>query len=120
MTVDANTLNAGQLDPALANAIVQIQTEHLDLAPAHATAFHHSNIVVVVMDRVLTNAEKLLAQNGSYADVAEVRHLFQQEMESDFRAAVERLTGRKVIAFMSANNLEPDLAAEIFILDMPL
>jgi uncharacterized protein YbcI len=120
VNVQANRLNDGRLDFALADAIARIQTEHLDLAPAHATAFHHSNIVVVVMDRVLSNAEKLLAQNGSSADVAEVRHLFQQEMETDFRSAVERLTGQKVIAFLSANHLEPDLAAEIFILDAPL
>jgi len=119
VNVDANRLNA-ELDSALAEAIARIQTEHLDLAPAHTTAFHHSNIVVVVMGRVLTHAEKLLAQNGSHGDVAAVRHLFQQEMETDFRAAVERLTGHKVIAFLSANNLEPDLAAEVFILDAPL
>ena len=104
----------------MANALARIETEHLDLAPEDATAFYHSNIVVVVMRDVLSNAEKLLAQNGSRDDVAEVRQLFQREMETDFRAAVARLTGQKVIAFLSANNLEPDLAAEIFILDAPL
>jgi uncharacterized protein YbcI len=72
------------------------------------------------MHGVLTNAEKHLAQNGSHGDVAEVRHLFQREMETDLRDAVERLTGQNVIAFMSANNLEPDLAAEIFVLDASL
>jgi uncharacterized protein YbcI len=118
--LEAKRLNGGQLNSALANALSRIQAEHLDLGPASATAFHHGNIVVVVMDGVLTNAEKLLAQNGSRADVAEVRHLFQQEMETDFRASVEQLTGQKVIAFLSANNLEPDVAAEIFILDAPL
>ena len=29
------------------------------------------------------------------------------------------LTGRKVVAFMSANHIDPDLAAEIFVLDGP-
>ncbi|HTP18470.1 MAG TPA: hypothetical protein VMJ65_02630 [Solirubrobacteraceae bacterium] len=37
-------------------------------------------------------------------------------MEDDFRAAVERLTGRKVLAFFGTNHLEPDVAAEKFIL----
>ena len=32
-------------------------------------------------------------------------------------AVVERLTERKVRAFMSANHLRPDAAAEIFLLD---
>lgn len=30
---------------------------------------------------------------------------------------VAELTGRRVIAFMSANSLDPDLASEIYVLD---
>jgi hypothetical protein len=41
-------------------------------------------------------------------------------MEGDFRDAVERLTGRQVTALMSENQLQPDVAAAIFILDAPL
>jgi hypothetical protein len=32
-------------------------------------------------------------------------------------AAVEGLTERKVIAFMSENHIEPDMAAEVFVLE---
>ena len=49
--------------------------------------------------------------------MSEARGLFRQEMEADLRAVVERLTGRKVLAFLSANHIEPDVAAAIFILD---
>jgi hypothetical protein len=35
------------------------------------------------------------------------------------REAVERLSGRKVIALISANQIVPDVAAELFILDGP-
>jgi len=66
--------------------------------------------VVAVMHDVLTNAEKALARSGCQGEVAEIRQLFQDAMEADFRGAVERLTGRKVIAFVGANHLEPDLA----------
>jgi uncharacterized protein YbcI len=37
-------------------------------------------------------------------------------MQSDMVAAVEEATGRSVIAFMSDNHVEPDLACEIFVL----
>ena len=37
-------------------------------------------------------------------------------MRADLVTAVEGLTGRSVAAFMSANHIEPDLAAEIFVL----
>ena len=40
-------------------------------------------------------------------------------MEADFRTAIERLTGRKVTAFISGNHLDPDVACELFILDDP-
>ena len=33
------------------------------------------------------------------------------------RAAVERLTGRRVIAFLSANHHEPDASVEVFLLE---
>jgi len=41
-------------------------------------------------------------------------------MEQDLRAAVERLTGRRVIAFIGGNEVDPDVAAEVFVLDAPL
>jgi hypothetical protein len=38
-------------------------------------------------------------------------------MRDDLVAIVERCTGRTVAAFMSANHFNPDLAAEIFVLE---
>jgi uncharacterized protein YbcI len=72
------------------------------------------------MHGVLNNAEKALAQNGGHDDIDQARRLFRQVMAGDFRAAVERLTGRRVIAFFGASHLEPDVAAEIFVLDAPV
>jgi uncharacterized protein YbcI len=69
------------------------------------------------MREVMTNAEKTLAQSGSGSEVTNMRRLFQQTMETDFRAAVERLTERKVVAFISGNHMDPDIAVEMFILD---
>jgi hypothetical protein len=62
----------------------------------------------------------VLTRSGSHGDVSEVRGLFREVMEADFRTVVERLTGRRVIAFFGADHLEPDVAAEIFILDTPV
>ena len=38
-------------------------------------------------------------------------------MREEAVAAVEQLIGRKVIAFMSTNHIDPDLAVEIFVLE---
>ena len=71
------------------------------------------------MNDVLTHAERSLANAHHNDAVTHMRHLFQETMEADFRGAVERLTGRKVIAFISGNHVDPDIAAELFILDGP-
>ena len=113
-------MRGGDLNVALTKALVRIQREHLDRGPANAIAFHGDDVVIVVMHDVLTKAEKLLTRNGKDGDIAKLRHRCQEEMEGDFRDAVERLTGRKVTAFLSGNNLDPDVAAEIFLLDAPL
>jgi len=38
-------------------------------------------------------------------------------MRADLIEIVERHLGRKVIAFMSQNHIDPDLAVEVFVLE---
>ena len=53
-------------------------------------------------------------------DVGELRELFLEHMAGDFREAVERLTGRKVVALLTVSHLDADVAAALFVLDKPL
>jgi uncharacterized protein YbcI len=115
--VDGNRLRGGELNSALTRELVGIHTEYLGRGPASASTFYRGNVVVTLMRDVLTRAEKVLAQKGRHRDVTEAHGLFRGEMEADLRAVVERLTGQKVLAFLSANHIEPDVAAAIFILD---
>jgi hypothetical protein len=48
-----------------------------------------------------------------------MRQLYQDAMRGEFTEAVERLTGRSVVAFISGNHVDPDIAVEMFILDGP-
>jgi uncharacterized protein YbcI len=113
-------LKGGELNAAVTSALVGIHTEYLGRGPNTASTFHHGNVLATLMYDVLTPAEKSLTRHGHVDAVTQIRHLFQETMEDDFRAAVERLTGRKVLAFISGNQLDPDIAAEMFILDQPL
>ena len=45
------------------------------------------------------------------------RVAFQTDSEDEFTAAIERLTGRRVVAFMSANQTSPGIACELFFLE---
>jgi uncharacterized protein YbcI len=109
----------GELNAAITSALVGIHTEYLGRGPRRASTFHYGNVLVTLMHDVLTPAEKSLTRTNQTEAVDHIRHLFQETMAADFRAAVERLTGRKVLAFISGNHLDPDIAAELFILDGP-
>jgi uncharacterized protein YbcI len=113
-------LSGGELNAALTSALVGIHTEYLGRGPKTASTFHYDNILVTLMHDVLTQAERALTKTNRDDAVTNIRHLFQKTMQADFTTAVERLTDRKVVAFISGNHVDPDIAAEIFILDAPV
>jgi uncharacterized protein YbcI len=112
-------LMGGELNAAITSALVGIHTEYLGRGPRRASTFHYGNVLVTLMHDVLTHAEKSLTETGQIEAVDRIRHLFQETMKAELREAVERLTGRKVLAFISGNHVDPDIAAELFILDGP-
>ncbi len=116
MTGNARPAGDG-LHQEITDALVGIHTRYLGHTPASAATFQHDNVMVTLMQEVLNKAEKILAQNGARQQVGATRELYRQEMEGDLRAAVERLTGRNVVAFIGASQLDQDVAAEIFVLD---
>jgi hypothetical protein len=50
--------------------------------------------------------------------VLAIRGTYQESMRSELTAIVERLSGRKVAAFMTANHVNPDVAIESFVLEL--
>jgi uncharacterized protein YbcI len=117
MATEKVSLMGGELNAALSSAVVGIYRTHLGRGPRGASTLHSGDVVTVVMREVMSHAEKTLAQSGSGRDVTNMRRLFQEAMEMDLRDAVERLTDRRVIAFISGNHVDPDVAVETFILD---
>lgn len=113
-------LTGGELNAALTDELVSVHSGYLGRGPKTASTFHRGNVVVTLMHDVLTKAEKALAEAGGRREVTEAHALFREQMEAEFRAVVERLTGHKVLAFLGANHIEPDVAAAIFILDDPV
>jgi uncharacterized protein YbcI len=75
--------------------------------------------VLCVLEDTMTKAERTLASAGKEDSVLRVRHELQNAMRNDLTAAVEEFTHRKVVAFLSANHVEPDLSAELFVLEEP-
>jgi uncharacterized protein YbcI len=77
-------------------------------------------IIVVMRGSGFTPLEKTIMESGQPQRIIEMRHDFQQMMTKRFTDVIEELTGRKVRAFLSQANVEPDLTMEIFFLDQPL
>jgi uncharacterized protein YbcI len=117
---EPGTLRGVELNAAVTSALVGIHNEHLGRGPRKASTFHQGNVIVTLMHDVMTPLEKSLISAGNGAAVANMRHLTQEAMQDDYNAAIKRLTGRDVVAFMSANHPDPDMASELFVLDAEL
>ena len=74
------------------------------------------DLIVCVMGDTLTTGEKSLVQYGKSEAVLSIRRAYQESMAEEAISVVEELSGRRVMAFMSNNHIDPDLAVEIFVL----
>jgi uncharacterized protein YbcI len=101
----------------ISDAAVRLLREYTGRGPTGArTTINHDSVMIVLRD-TLTKGERILVENGKADRVIEVRHDFQLVMKDDLVGAVEDTLDRKVIAFMSTNHVDPDLAVEVFVLE---
>jgi uncharacterized protein YbcI len=115
-TMEHVAVAEGPLTAAISNAVVGLLREFTGRGPTQARTTIGSDTVVVTLRDSLTKAERTLAGRGQAVEVLAMRRAFQETMREDLVAAVERLTQRKVEAFLSDNLYEPDVAVEIFLL----
>jgi uncharacterized protein YbcI len=101
----------------ICDAAVRLLREYTGRGPTKAKATINGDSVMVLLGDTLTRGERQLAVTGKADRVLQLRHDFQMVMRDDLIEAVEEALGRKVIAFMSQNHIDPDLAVEVFILE---
>jgi uncharacterized protein YbcI len=115
-SLDEST-QGGSVSSAISNAVRQLLADYTARGPTRARTSIRDNLVVVLLEDTLTKGERRLVRKGRDHRVIDYRREFQDAMRDDAIASVEELTGRKVMAFMSANHIDPDLAAELFVLE---
>jgi uncharacterized protein YbcI len=103
--------------PMISTATVQILHEYTGRGPTKAKTVIHEDLVTIVLADTLTSAEQKLVASGRAERVLQLRHDYQVTMRDDLVAVVERQLGRTVIAFLSQNHIDPDLAVEVFVLE---
>ncbi len=107
------------LTQAISAAMVELYAEFYDHDHTTATTYINDNIVVCVLEDILSSGESRQVAAGEGSEVIDGRVAFQEGAEDEFTAAIERLTHRSVTAFMSASQTTPGIACELFFLEAP-
>jgi uncharacterized protein YbcI len=107
----------GSLLAQISNAMVRIHKEHWGKGPTKARTIYAEDVVLTRLEQIFTKAETTLVGAGREQEVRNMRIAFQRELEHEFVGAVERLTGRKVQAFISEIHAPTNMGIELFVLE---
>lgn len=117
MAAAAEDRVAGAIRAAVSKMLVQVHVEHAGRGPVKARTYFNEDVITSVLEDALTPVERTLADAGHREAVEGVRHKLQGTMREDMVRRVETITGRSVRVFLSANELDPDVAVETFLLE---
>jgi uncharacterized protein YbcI len=118
----------GQADPSreaessvlttVSNEMVRLYKEQFGRGPRTArAAWAGPDVLTIVLEDTLTPAERNLVRMGEHGRLRDMRMFFQYATVTEFCEPVERLTGRKVRAFISGIDTEADgVSVETFLL----
>ncbi len=109
----------GSKAAAISNHVVRTMSEYTGRGPTKGRTHINDDVVTVVLRDTLTKGERSLVGDDLDGLVLTMRKAFQGTMRHDLISGVEEILGRKVIAFMSDNHIDPDIAVEVFLLAPP-
>jgi uncharacterized protein YbcI len=102
----------------ISREMVRLYKEQFGRGPTKAkTCFADADTIVCTLEDSLTPAERNMVHLGEHQRLRDVRMFFQHATEGNFLEVIERLTGRKVRAFVSGLDAENDVASEVFYLE---
>ena len=98
--------------------MVRLYKEQFGRGPESAWTYHSGpDAITSVLANSLTPVERALRDMGEEQRLRDIRMMFQHATEPQFRAAVEEISGRRVIGFMSGMDVHNDLSCEVFTLE---
>ena len=110
-----NREHEGDLLSDVANEMVALYKDQLGRGPTRARAnWAGDNALVVTLEDSLTRPERRLVERGEDARLRDQRTFSQYASIDDFIEVVERLTDRKVRAFVSGIDTRADVCSEVF------
>ena len=117
MPAPTTALTGEPLLLAVTDAMIELHQRYHHRAPLTAkTLLLGDDLIACVLGGVYTTVEQTMIELQRSPIVQETRSAFQQAMQHKFVAAVERLSGRDVVAFISNHHVGPDIEIELFML----
>jgi uncharacterized protein YbcI len=104
------------LDAVTAAMVAMHQHYHHRIPVTAKTLLLGDEVLVCVLGGIYSDVEKTMIEVQRMALVQQVRSAFQVAMQDRFIAAVERLSGREVLVFISNQHVGPDMEIELFML----
>lgn len=102
----------------VAIAMVGLYKDLFGRGPTKAhSAYATPDVLIATLENSLTPAETNLANLGEHQRLRDTRIFFQYASEADFVEVVERITKRKVRAFVSGIDTRRDVSSEVFYLE---
>jgi uncharacterized protein YbcI len=102
----------------ISREMVQLYKDLFGRGPTKArTEFAGPDIVICTLENTFTPAERSLAEMGEHQRLRDTRLYFQAATSEKFRGVVEKVTGRKVRAFISGLDAGEDVCSEVFYLE---
>jgi uncharacterized protein YbcI len=114
---EAITTPRGEIAATISRDSIRILRDYTGRGPTRARTVINDELVAITMVDTLTKGEARLVEIGKAEHVLQTRREYQRAMERDLVALVEREMDRKVIAFLSDNHIDPDIAVESFVLE---
>jgi uncharacterized protein YbcI len=105
----------GEMLSAISTELVALYKTQLGRGPTKVrTNWAGPDALLVTLEDSLTPAERRLVEMNEHARLRDTRTFFQYATASEFIAVSERLTGRRVRAFVSGIDTAADVSSEIF------
>jgi uncharacterized protein YbcI len=117
MPAPSDPLSGDELLMAVTRAMVGFHQRYYHREPVSAkTLMLGDDLLACVLGDVYTDVEKTMIEIQRGTIVRATRNEFQNTMQERFIRAVERLAGRRVLAFISNHHIGPDVEIELFFL----
>jgi uncharacterized protein YbcI len=110
-------LRGNELLAAVTDAMVALHQRYHHRKPVTAkTLMLGDDLIACVLGGIYTDVEKTMIEIQRSTIVKQTRNEFQHAIQNRFIKAVEGLSGRDVLAFISNHHVGPDTEIELFLL----